>query len=779
MRDRILSVIRPPFLYGHHLYYEDDVLESGALEILENLPENAQSAVLSQAGNFFRVRAEMGLFFLLKVDKVLEVVPLEQLPAWTTTALDLYDFRGLLAAKEYIEQVGDQVGSASPWRTGLPLADVAPILENYARALIGRELKIARADAELCYTDTETIYLPDQLIIFADNDENFTLYKIMVTHQCAQIAHRTYQLDLNPLKTELIPTIQKRYGIEYDESTPPLDAFVSLFPNRKLALDIFSLVDTSRLETQICAEFEGMRRDLDRIKPRLEKRHPPRKVPSPQTLAFWLLQQWFLNGDVERLKNSTTGQAAMMAVDSMSIVSVWGATVEKSAAVTAAVYHILQQLDGPYQPVKPVAYQGLLRPLEAAVALMRRRESNKLKFQGLLKKLLGQLPEPKEIKVEIPPEHNSEGKKRMQQRGLDVRLIPDQLLIDDKVVIMPEAMRKVVHEILEDVGYIPSSYLMSGAEDMSGHHFRPLVRMHEESEESPQTSAQNVFIYDEWDYRRNGYRKNWCVMRETAVPNGDQEFVSRTLVERGVMVSKVRRQFEMLRLESRRLRRQQDGEDIDFDAAVEAFSDVRAGLNPSDKLLIRRQRNERSVTTAFLIDMSGSTRGWINRAIKEALVVMAEALEILGDRYAIYGFSGMTKKRCDLYRVKGFNEPYNDEIRSRVAGIEPQDYTRMGPPIRHATRLLAQEEARLRLLVNLSDGKPDDYDSYKGDYAVEDTRQALIEAKQRGVYPFCITIDKAAHSYISHMYGEVNYVFLDNVEGLPYRLAEIYRRLTT
>ena len=181
MRDRILSVIRPPFLYGHHLYYEDDVLESGALEILESLPEKAQGAVLSQAGNFFRVRAEMGLFFLLKVDKVLEVIPLEQLPAWTTTALDLYDFRGLLAAKEYIEQMGDQARSAPTWRTGLPLADVAPILENYAKALVGRKVKIARADADVCYTDTATIYLPDHLCVFSDNDENFALYKIMVT----------------------------------------------------------------------------------------------------------------------------------------------------------------------------------------------------------------------------------------------------------------------------------------------------------------------------------------------------------------------------------------------------------------------------------------------------------------------------------------------------------------------------------------------------------------------------------------------------------------------
>ena len=152
---------------------------------------------------------------------------------------------------------------------------------------------------------------------------------------------------------------------------------------------------------------------------------------------------------------------------------------------------------------------------------------------------------------------------------------------------------------------------------------------------------------------------------------------------------------------------------------------------------------------------------------------------MLGDRYAIYGFSGMTRKRCELYRVKRIDEPYSASVRARIAGIAPKDYTRMGAIIRHLTRVLIDIEARTKLLITLSDGKPDDYDGYRGEYGIEDTRQSLIEAKHAGIHPFCITIDSQAHEYLPHMYGAVNYTVIDDVRRLPLRVSDIYRRLTT
>jgi len=124
------------------------------------------------------------------------------------------------------------------------------------------------------------------------------------------------------------------------------------------------------------------------------------------------------------------------------------------------------------------------------------------------------------------------------------------------------------------------------------------------------------------------------------------------------------------------------------------------------------------------------------------------------------------------------DEPYSDEVKSRIAGIEPRDYTRMGVTIRHLTKLLNDVSARTRLLITLSDGKPDDYDGYRGEYGIEDTRQALAEAKRAGIHPFCITIDQQAREYLPHMYGAVNYTLIDDVRQLPIRVSNVYRQLT-
>jgi len=219
--------------------------------------------------------------------------------------------------------------------------------------------------------------------------------------------------------------------------------------------------------------------------------------------------------------------------------------------------------------------------------------------------------------------------------------------------------------------------------------------------------------------------------------------------------------------------------DIDLDALTEAYADVRAGLVPSERLFVRLQRDERDIAALFLVDMSSSTEGWVGTALKESLVLLSEALHSLGDRYAIYGFSGMRRTRSEIFHVKDFTEPYSEEIKGRIAAISPMDYTRMGPPIRHFTKVLKDIDARVRLLIILTDGKPEDYDDYKGEYAIEDTRHALIEAKAAGIHPFCISIDKEAQDYLGHIFGEINYTFINDVKNLPLRVPEIYRTLTS
>ncbi|MDH3670435.1 MAG: VWA domain-containing protein [Gammaproteobacteria bacterium] len=289
---------------------------------------------------------------------------------------------------------------------------------------------------------------------------------------------------------------------------------------------------------------------------------------------------------------------------------------------------------------------------------------------------------------------------------------------------------------------------------------------------------EGAFSYNEWDYRRQHYRKNWCVLRELDVHPLDEPFVDLVLDKYGGLLSHLRKTFEALRGEDTRLKKQKNGDNIDVDAVVEGYADLCHGIEMPERLFIKKHKLDRNIAVMFMVDMSGSTKGWVNNAERESLVLLCEALEILGDRYAIYGFSGMTRKRCELFRVKSFEETYSETVKKRITGMRPQDYTRMGVIIRHLTKLLNAVEARTKVLITLSDGKPDDYDGYRGDYGIEDTRRALIEAKQAGIHPFCITIDDAASDYLPHMYGAVNYTLVNDVRKLPLRVADIYRNLT-
>jgi nitric oxide reductase NorD protein len=357
-----------------------------------------------------------------------------------------------------------------------------------------------------------------------------------------------------------------------------------------------------------------------------------------------------------------------------------------------------------------------------------------------------------------------------------------ELQLDGATVTPPDHVSQLMDSILQDLGGIPDEYLRAagdgrydaGAREDSNATEDDLADQHKGLHHD-----DGAHFYDEWDHQRRHYRKNWCVLRELDVDPVAGDFVADTLAKYRPQIAGLRRTFEMLRGEDKMLKRQTVGDNIDFDALVAAYADLKNGHELPEQLLTHRHKNERDLAVLFMVDMSGSTKGWINDAERESLVMLCEALEVLGDRYAIYGFSGLTRKRCEIYRIKRFDEDYDETVKQRISGISPQDYTRMGVAIRHLTGLLKAVEARTKLLITLSDGKPDDYsDNYRGEYGIEDTRQALIEAHRAGVKPFCITIDSEARDYLPHLYGPVNWTLVDDVKRLPLKVADIYRRLT-
>jgi nitric oxide reductase NorD protein len=231
------------------------------------------------------------------------------------------------------------------------------------------------------------------------------------------------------------------------------------------------------------------------------------------------------------------------------------------------------------------------------------------------------------------------------------------------------------------------------------------------------------------------------------------------------------------------VRRQPDGAELDLAAYVTAFADWRARRPGDDRLYVAARPARRDLAIALLVDASASTDGWVAGHLriidveKESLVVLLEALDALGDRHAALAFSGEGPGDVRVSTLKDFDEHAGVEVRRRVAALEPDGYTRTGAALRHASALLGRQAARHRLLLVLSDGKPNDVDEYDGRYGVEDTRQAVAEARLQGLVPFCLTVDREAPAYLPSIFGPRGYAVLRRQELLPAVLVEVVRRL--
>jgi len=502
-----------------------------------------------------------------------------------------------------------------------------------------------------------------------------------------------------------------------------LEAVCAGFPDDKRALDLLSALESVRLEARIAGTLPGLARRM------------------------------------KALRSGVLDHRLTVLLDE-------SATVETSVEVLRRVYDTPFELHDPYEIV--------LEPARASACRSARIRRDKMEFQSALARLDDERSTVAAEDSEAPYQLDA-ADEQTSMHSSNTRYV---LQRDGEPVPVSQELAKLIDSVVQDLGTVPDDYLIPDA-SLKGD--ESPSRQEAENEMVPGgPEPASVFFYDEWDYLRRHYRKNWCVLRERETPPGDTRFVTATLAKFSAQIAQLKRTFELMRGEERLLKRQPDGDGIDIDALLEAYGDMRAGTELGTLLFTRRRKHERDLAVMFMVDMSGSTKGWINQAEREALVMLCEALEVLGDRYAIYGFSGMTRKRCETYRIKRFDEHYGPLVHQRIAGIQPQDYTRMGAAIRHLTTLLNSVQARTKLLIALSDGKPDDYGSeYRGEYGIEDTRHALIEAHRSGIKPFCITIDNEAREYLPHMYGAANWTLVDDVARLPLRVANIYQRLTT
>jgi len=332
------------------------------------------------------------------------------------------------------------------------------------------------------------------------------------------------------------------------------------------------------------------------------------------------------------------------------------------------------------------------------------------------------------------------------------------------------------------------------------------------------------FRYDEWDYQQRRYLNRWCRVYEEPLTGSDDYDTTELRDAIKHFQPLVQRQLEQIRPTGlQRVSRVQDGDELDLNAIIEARQDIRAGHSPNEQFYSRKERMQRDVCAVFLIDLSASTDDPIEppepfdwdtyqknnndnlrdpfdsefeespvdetpkRKIidiqREAMVVMASALDALGDSYGVYGFSGYGKDNVEIYTAKDPHEAFSQRTLQAIASMTPKRSTRMGPAIRHATHKLTQSGHAMKVLIVISDGFPQDsdYGPERGNhnYGVEDTAKSLQEAQQKGVETFCVTVDRSGPDYLQRMCPNERYLVIEDMADLPDQLSKVYTALTT
>jgi nitric oxide reductase NorD protein len=699
-------------------FYDPWTVEEVAEYVQSQKPE-WREYVLNWVKSIAKTQPELAYQYAARVAGALEQIGQQGAEQWLQNALDTYFSEGLYPANQIIKNLDSFIEQFHLTQKGTELKEIKTVLENFLHGLNGRQLNIKQSDA--VYTDTETIFLPNVLCKFEHKKKNFDLYKSMAVHQWAQTWYGSWRLDVQ--------------------------AEMQQFASPARALPLFHQLETLRLNACLQRDFPGLHRQMKQFE----------QTDFEAQFPAHIIQQ-----------------------------------LKQPAADASTSLSCLQQLYPENRGIENTLYQGEMLPDQVSAVIQARILKEKDLFRLALAKMADEmghedyqaagLDEP--APDDTPDSTDDPGAQFQRKQIAD----PDQpqgfsyeLELDGNPAIPNDDTQSLIDSIIQDHGEIPEDYLVAAGS--GAYHVWQAQQQEEQDPDDVWKGTyheEGAFLYDEWDCTRQAHRKNWCALREKEVKaDYDSDFFTHTLNKYRELGNTLRRTFEAMRDENKVLKRQPDGENLDIDALVNALADVRSGMEMSSRIYTRAHRAERNIAVIFMIDMSGSTRGWINTAQREALVLLCEALQSLGDRYAIYGFSGMTRKRCELYRIKTFDDSYDDEVRARICAIEAQDYTRMGVTIRHLTHLFRDVQARTKLLITLSDGKPDDYDSYHGEYGIEDTRMSLFEARLEGIHPFCITIDEEARDYLPHLYGHANYVVIDDVKKLPYKISDIYRKLTT
>ncbi len=294
------------------------------------------------------------------------------------------------------------------------------------------------------------------------------------------------------------------------------------------------------------------------------------------------------------------------------------------------------------------------------------------------------------------------------------------------------------------------------------------------------------YHYAEWDYQIQLERPAWATVLEKRPKAGDLQLIDDIAAQHKRTIGRLKFLLDALQPQGvTRIRKLEDGDEVDVNAAIRAMIDIRMGQQPDPRIMMRSVRKVRDISVMVLLDLSESTNDKVSGQDysvldlqRQATVLLADAIHKIGDPFAIHGFCSDGRHNVEYSRFKDFDQPYNEVPKSRLAGMSGQLSTRMGAAIRHAGHYLRQQKSAKKLLLVITDGEPADVDVRDPQYLRYDTKKAVEEMARAGVTTYCMSLDPRADQYVSRIFGAKNYMVVDHVERLPEKLPALYAGLT-
>lgn len=784
-----------------------DISYNQSLRFVYTLPTAVASFVplkrawqISELSRVVRVDPLMAEAFLQGKDRGLDLLSRESLHRFVDTALENFS----QAADQGIKFMGLDSSAAldlcRELQVAVPLSQVQQTMARYVRARTGLSVTIQPTtsrrgtfaglplDAPMVFSDTRTIYLPEEIGCFPSQSENRALYMALVKLEAGLLEFKTHEFDFEKaldlcIGTDLCVGLDLCDG-QKDFQLPDLDQarqgnlekgadleqFCNLFPDSTRAERLFTIFEHGRVRQRLANQYPGLVRKVLPLF-RAESRRmwqagegDPILLPLYHCIALGA-------GELLPLTRQTNAAVILKIQDrfenemqnpTINNPEINGRVVpETCARLTVFAYHALAanwpNADAPKKaatvPLFPFGRH--LRP-----DLVHNSFAD---YDELSRKIIKALKE-----------------KGVKAYKSDVR----QRLVVNCGSLSPEDLLEVVLE-REGKEDGPADEVDRLVVDLSGIDLPGLLRDNGIEVLECADTAGEACRYPEWDCNVGDYLEDYVRVIDNRLQGCEGDFYSRTLERHAGLVKRMRYAFELLRPEGLTILRQWvEGDQFDYRALLDFALDRKAGIMPSDRLYIKRIKQQRDVAVLVLVDLSRSTANpaagsdeTVLDVEKAAIVLLCEALGVVGDQFAIAGFSGTGRFGVEYFRIKDFDEPMGPEIYANINAMVARRSTRMGAAIRHATRQLSKVPARVRLLMVIGDGFPNDV-GYKQAYAIADTRKAILEAISKNIVFKGISVNMAGDPKLDELYGNLNHNVITDITELPDKLLRIYGSMT-